>query len=86
MMLEIGIDMAEYCTVLKYGTTIPQQVLNPKDITIVAAPGVKPETTFVLPGKVKGKFGQETSPRCIDHGKLVDIIGHRNGKGFWGCK
>ena len=65
MMLKTFMEVAQYYTVLNYGTPTPQKDLNPQDRTIVARPGMKPAPKFVLLGHSKYKVWNETPPDVL---------------------
>ena len=67
MMLKIGMEMAQYYTVLNYRPQNPQKDLKPRVRKIVAQPGTKPATNFFLLGHSKDKVGKESPPRRVDH-------------------
>ena len=61
-MLIKGMDVAEYCTVLKYGTSKLKKEVKSKYRTIVSGPGVTPAPKMVAPGNNERKVGQEPPP------------------------
>ena len=65
MMLKIVMEVAQYYNVFNYGPPRPQKDLKSQDRKIVAGPGMKPETKFVLPGNIKEKFGKENPPDSL---------------------
>ena len=68
MMLKTGMEAPQYYTVFNYGTHRQYKYLNPQDRTILARPGIKPSPTCFLPGNSKEKVGEETPPKCVNHG------------------
>ena len=72
MILTIGLETAEYCTVFNYGTPIPHKGVKFKDREFIKGPGIKLAETFMLPGEIRGGLKKS---RFFLHGQLKDIIG-----------
>ena len=62
MMLKTVMEVAQDCTVFKYGPTIPQKDVKSRGIIIFEGSGVCLTPTFVLPGNSKYKVGKEPPP------------------------
>ena len=61
-ILTSGVEGVEDSTVLNYKTKIKQNGMKLQFTVIASSTRVKIAPTFILPGKLWGKFGQEPSP------------------------
>ena len=64
VILQTGMELAEYFTILNYAIPRPQNESKSKDRRTVAGKGVKPAPTFVLPSNNKGRVVKEPPLVC----------------------